>query len=631
MAGALLLASSMTSLAALVPAGQASAQTATAFSQAKFATFGTGSELHLGLLNVPAAKVQVAGLEQAFSGQAVASPQMGGLTKPICATTGAVVQPNTVPSSTNAFARAAAAELGVATNPTCTTDTNQVKVPTLADAMSPPLRPLVSKSAANIPASPVINADVLEASNSAIYDPNVCPIGQPMAYGEAKAAGIDLLKGQALTVSTAGSANTGIAQSQTYSYLVANPDGTFGVASQTTEVIAPITISLTNMASIEVAIGAAGTNAPVTLIAHSDGQGHSSVTLSNDDPTISVTLNAAGQKVPLVPPQIGSLKKLLGQGGLKIDLSNLTTLLSSTSPSVVAPVLQLLSTLGAKTITDLVSKLLTGLGISGVITIAGPVYPTQGHPLTSTSNQTVSGGWDLIAIDPPIQIGLPGALVIKLAGLNVGHMEAGSYLQQAFTCSIPVNKTANPMTVQAGNQFTWNISIPTDAHSLDAMACKLTHVKAIDKIGVFQGSPKFKVESVSNGGSYDAATQTITWTDLGDYTPGSPPIGLTITVSVPSDSPGGILQDIVNVSSGVGGCTGGATHNAGLVGNLGNTTLTGMFTLNAPTVTTTAALLAHTGGGTNLAWLGGGLLVLAEGVRRVLRRVRRPEATSTTS
>jgi hypothetical protein len=32
-----------------------------------------------------------------------------------------------------------------------------------------------------------------------------------------------------------------------------------------------------------------------------------------------------------------------------------------------------------------------------------------------------------------------------------------------------------------------------------------------------------------------------------------------------------------------------------------------------------------------MAWLGGGLLVLAEGARRVLRRARRPEATGTTT
>jgi hypothetical protein len=621
LAGATLLASSMTGLAALVPAVPAHAATPTTWSDAVFVTYGTGSEVHLKALDV--GSTSVAGLEQAFSGQAVASPKAGGLTQPICATTGAVVQPNTIPSSVNAYARATGAEVGLATSNSCTTDPNQLKLPVFAESKSPPLSSPVSKSLLDVPLSTLAHADALTVNTSAAFDPNVCPIGQPLAYGESHAAAVDLLKGQPISVSTTGSNGTaGVAQSKTYSYLLANPDGTFGIASKTSEIIAPVSVNLVNTqttkVSLDVSVQGTSPNEPVSLLAHSDGK-KSTVTLSNDDPTIAVDLTINGTKRHIATV---SLQQVFGMGGFVLDLSKPTTWLNQ--GGLVGNITDLLNALGLKPVSnqllDVLSQLFTQLGLKGKIAIGAPLYQLPNLPTVHPNGTTAAAaGFDLVQVT--LSVGTLG-----VTDLRIGHMEVGSLLKDAFTCTIPVNKTANPMTVQAGNQFTWNISIPTDAHSLDVQKCDLIAVSAVDHVGVFKGSPKFQIVSVSNGGVYNQSTQTITWANLGNYHPGDPPIALTITVNVPADSPGGILQDIVNVSSGIGKCTGGATNDANLNGNLSNTKLTGSFTLNAPTVVPNAPL-PHTGGGTLLAWLGGGLLILAEGGRRLLRRARRSDTT----
>jgi hypothetical protein len=449
----------------------------------------------------------------------------------------------------------------------------------------------------------------------------VCTLGQPLAYGEGDAAKVGLLTlpGQPPLLSTTGPNGTlGVAQSQTYSYLRANPDGTFGVASVTKEILVPIALNLSTLASVTLTVQGSASGDPITLLATADGEGHAGVQLLNASPTLDLALYLMGKKVLDLPIPITGNQTF-------IPLAN-TGLASTLANPITQPLNNLLSQLNLSKDLAGISKLLTqvGLGTAAAqpapgLTIGGPAYPIPGFQLNGTT--TAAAGYDLATLN----LDIPGLL--NIADLRIGHMEAGAFLEKSFTCSIPVNKTANPMTVQAGNQFTWNISIPTDAHSLDVQACDLTHISAVDKIGIFKGKPKFQVVSVSNGGSYNPSTQTITWSDLGSYTPGNPPIVLTITVNVPGDSPDGILQDVVNVASGVGNCKGGVTNDKNLNGDLSHTQLTGMFTLNAPTVVANAPM-PHTGGGTLLAWLGGGLLLVAEGGRRLLRRARQAPSTS---
>src|SRR5207253_1391741 len=67
-----------------------------------------------------------------------------------------------------------------------------------------------------------------------------------------------------------------------------------------------------------------------------------------------------------------------------------------------------------------------------------------------------------------VQVGLvdPNAPIadVHLADLRIGHMETVAKVPAGgIDCPIPVKKTANPDPVNAGQDFTWTISIPTDA------------------------------------------------------------------------------------------------------------------------------------------------------------------------
>jgi hypothetical protein len=93
-------------------------------------------------------------------------------------------------------------------------------------------------------------------------------------------------------------------------------------------------------------------------------------------------------------------------------------------------------------------------------------------------------------------------------------------------------------------------------------------------------------------------------------------------VSIPANSPNGVLADTANVTAGLGNCTGGATGEATAIGAVDQAIIGGSITLIAPSVTASGNGLATTGSGPTLPWIAAGLLILAEGTRRLLRRAR---------
>jgi hypothetical protein len=101
---------------------------------------------------------------------------------------------------------------------------------------------------------------------------------------------------------------------------------------------------------------------------------------------------------------------------------------------------------------------------------------------------------------------------------------------------------------------------------------------------------------------------------------------VTIQATVPSNSASGVLQDTANVTAGLGNCNGGATGLATAIGAVQNAIVGGTVTLPAPAVIAAGGpALAATGTGPMLAWIAAGLLAVAEGTRRLLRRARRTE------
>jgi hypothetical protein len=594
----------------------ASAATATPFGSANFAGYASGDELHLGAVTL--GTTQLADVEQAFSGATTNSAGLASeFTDPTGPPTGisppAVIQP-AQPSSVKAYGMGSGLEVGVAVPTTEATDLNQLLISGKAQSIAPPISPPVTKQI-TIPAglSSIAAGAALVGRSDALYDPNVCPLGQPLSYGLGSASNVTLLPTAAGiinpgTVMTAGSTPSQTANTTSFTYLNANPDGSFGLASQATETVAPLTVNVSTLLKLQITLsgsqdGTAPAN-PVTLKAVSTGNGTSSVTLTNDN-FLTITLNGTA----LVPP---------------------TALAGLTAPRVIT---------------------LPGLG---TITINTLTQSTAGN--VATASYTLFG----------LNLNLAGALPI--ANLEVGHMIAGARANSSITCTIPMVKISQPPSVQAGNSFIYTIEVP-DPAKLGLLACDLTNLKVVDTISSIPAgnakptatnTPTFMVTSATPGPPTSAIAQTspsnatVTFSGL-HYTatpPGqtkiNPPVVLSITVAVPKNSPAGTIQDTAVATANTSGCNGGITGITNL-GGVNGTGIGGSTTLKAPTVTLAAVTPAAGGaasrpaggagqpgalprtGGVGGLWqpgLGVGLLALAGGTFALLRRSRRRLAGS---
>ena len=572
-------------------APKALAAAGTPFAQARFASYATGSEVHLGAVSL--GPTTLASVEQAFSG---VSANSGGLPTALNSKTipPALIQP-ALPTK-NASARGSGLEVGLGTTPAVA---NQLQLG-IAESSAPPISPPVTKTVVPLSIPGVLTAGVLKGIAAAVYSPTFCPLGQPIALGEGDAAGVGLLGNPPLLQTVGNTGVTQVAQSISRTDLVANADGTFGLQSTVHEIVAPIILNLASVPGVltvqlQVSVQGAGPDSPITLSAFTDGNGHQVAGVANNADQVVISLVVNGVATPIV--NLG-LNALLGAGGLNL------------SPSTPGLIGTLLTTLA-------------GLGLNVSVKVATP-------PTITTSNNFAAASFDLVSLN----VNLTGVLAlgqgaIGVANLNVGHMETGVALPSgSIACNVPVGKTANPAVVQAGSNFVWTISIPSKATDLGASTCDLTHIKVTDVISVKSGAPTFTVGAISNGGVYNAATKTITWGNLGTYHPGDPPIMVTVNVSVPANSAAGVLQDTATVAAGLGNCTGGATGTATAIGNVSNVVIGGSITLVAPEVQASGAGLATTGTGPLLPWLAVGLLVLAEATRRLLRQAKKPQALS---
>ena len=318
-------------VAATPRAAAATSGGAVPFSQAKFSGYASGSELHLAALDF--LNTQVADVEQAPTGAAVNS---AGLTSAIKdPTTNYVVSPSGLPSGTAAYGTGTGIEVGLGTSTTATTDPNQIKQGAQAQQMAPPNSAPVTASAgstasltaAGVPAG-LISASALQSEASAIYNPNVCPLGEPLSEGAANAANVSLLNLSSLglpatppltltgpLLETSGSNNTtSVAETTSQTFLAANPDGvTYGLTSEEGEIIAPLTANLLGLATLQVAVQGTSPNQPITLAANAPGgSSGASVKLTNDG-VVNVTLTVAGTTTTLASLKLSDIAKILGR------------------------------------------------------------------------------------------------------------------------------------------------------------------------------------------------------------------------------------------------------------------------------------------------------------------------------
>jgi LPXTG-motif cell wall-anchored protein len=580
---------------------------------ARFNGYATGSELHLSGLT--AGTTTLANLDQGFSGASTAS---AGLTKVINSETTSVVQPAQA-AGTKAYGTGAGLEIGLGTDSLPTTDQNQIKVAGRAEQIAPPNGPAVT-SDISIPGDPLIRASVLKGEGAAVYDGQVCPLGQPISYGLGHAADAQVLIVNGTQVINTAGPGTATAQSTSETYLSPNGDGSFGLSTTASDIIAPLTVNVPGALQVVASVqSAGGPSDPVTLTAKTTGESTGAKLAFSSDDILKVDLVTPAGTTNIITIPLSSI----GQGGLHIPLSTsnstlLTQLsgaasgLASTIPAIgpaISGVLtqpqvtSLLTQLGT-TVSQVTQQVATiNLGSIDVDTYPHVIGQAATDPAVPVGGTSAAGALDLLHLNLAVSgtVGTQALPTISLANFFAGHLETAANLTSPIVCSIPVIKSANPTAVTAGNTFVYNIQVP-DPAKLDLIDCNLSNVTVTDTITDAQGTPSFTVTSAKDVATGAPGTiQTIspnkaivTWTGL-SYTvaptgqPPNAPIPLTIAVSVPATSTSGVIEDTVVANATVSGCQGGAATTTDTSATAANgAALTGMFTLQQPSVAAAA-------------------------------------------
>ena len=549
---AVLLTAALTAASAAfaVSAGPAGAQTNQVFS-----AFGTGTVLSTNALTV--GDTTLAGVHAARAANAVNSQGLA----PRADELGQNINPAL--ANKNAYGRGTGLEVGLGVPAAQQATLNQILLSGLAEASAPPPSDLITREI-SLDLSPIAFASLLRGQAQAIYDPNICAIGQPISYGLGYASNLQLL-GEPGTAALATNANGNNAvQSRSYSYFIPNGDGTFGLVSEVRQIAAPVSILNTALGPtllVEVA-GEFGLRATAT------GKPGGAKIEYLGNPII--TIRTAGG-VPVLGPI--SLSDLLGQDGLTIDLPGIATISLGQPPRAIGG-------------------------------------PPGSAPVVDPNGTTASAAVDVVSRIRLLEL-------LGVLDLSIGHMEVGATVPAGgVRCNIPVSKTATPNPAAAGETITWTIRIPSDpALFARFFACDLFGIRVTDTHGVQSGNPRIQLLSASNGGVVRG--NTVTWENLGNYTRGSPPIQVTVTGRVVGGS--GVVKDTADVTATLGNCTGGAAGQA-IVGQaqFQGAAISGSTTLIGPDIG--RGQLPATGGDSRYLVLGGVLLLGAFELRRRVRR-----------
>ncbi|HET7719469.1 MAG TPA: hypothetical protein VFK43_05835, partial [Acidimicrobiales bacterium] len=387
---------------------------------------------------------------------------------------------------------------------------------------------------------PILWANLLRGKAQTVSDPSTCTVGKPVALGQAEVARVDLLNtggtgpnGEFLAplVSTSLPDDRNVAQTRTFSYLIANGDGTFGVVSETHQQVAPINLM----------------NGAITIELLGEWVLRTTATGKPGGAKVEYAPVGAGPQTPVLrlklfnnPPTTLNLQNLLGPNGLDLSIPGLITLRVGTPPRPIG-------------------------------NTASPQPPAP----VAANGTSASAAVDVVQLKVLDVPGLTGL------DLRVGHMESSVTAPAGgVRCEFPVSKSASPDPVTAGGTITQTIRIPSDAGAFAALFdCDLVGITAEDVISVKSGSPLFQITSASNGGAISADKKSVKWSNLGTYRPGDPPKVLTLQVAIPANSPAGVLQDTVTVSASLGNCKGGGGGST-LVGtaNLSGSVMSGSST-----------------------------------------------------
>ena len=548
-------------------AGPASATPSTAvpFSQANFNGYATGDELHLGVTALNALSGVTGSLNSLDQGLSSASTSTAGLTSDLTSELGTVIQP-AQGSAVKAFDLGAGlkVDLGTVTNTAGTLLSSlQKAVPLPVTAIAPPNVPAATDEVGPVDVPPLLHADTLLGEAQAAWPGTSCPTGN-LSYGLGGLEAASLLTGlptltstgvnTAPLIRTTGTDNQqGVSQSKSLTTLVPNGDGSYGIQTQASDTIAPISVNLLGIATLNVGVHAANGNLdPVTLTATTSGEKSvpASLKMSTDDIlTVLLTPTTPGA-APVINESIPL--STIGPNGLRIPLTitGLTSLLSNIDlPSTLVNTLNTI-------VSALPSQLQTPVQtvISQLQPVIGPVINTvstiQTTVQTVTKQATVQQLLGLIngiltlnlgEIDvatTPHAIGNPNA-----APTEVGGTQAGGALDL-----LHLNLGLTNSSINIGGQ-----TIPANTISGVSQAISIPAIQSVSLPNIpLANAGLVHLEATSTQQQPIACTTAAVSQQTSPTTPAAPP---TTAPKLPfTGGPGGLWQPIAGVAFlGVGG------------------------------------------------------------------------------
>ncbi len=573
--------------------------------QANYSGYSTGTVVHADALTV--GQTRVADTELAYSGASVASKGTGGITFGPGAAAGSIVNeldqvvqpalPNTTLDANlkgdRTYGRGSGLEIGVATTVGVDVNANQLLLAQRALASAPPSTGLITKEVGPIKIDPAAFASLVRGQAQARWNgDSTCVVGEELSSGlgyaadaqllnlGAASAGNDPFPGALVAVDAPTPARS-VSQSRSITKLVPQTDAqgnkigdNFGLMTETRMTIAPITL-----------LGSTPTPITIELLGE-------------------WVLRTVATGLP------GQAQVFYGPGTTNLD----TPVLSIIQTGIVNEILSLQDLLGP-----------TGLGpieIPGLLNIAIGEDPrgigdtsAASAPTKAADGTVASAAVDVVRVQLLDGVGaVAGALVPGLSALDlrVGHMESRAQVPAGgIKCNLPVSKTADKQTVNAGETFTYNITVTNPFAD-----CDLTNVRVFDNIS---GGPGVKWSVTgTNPAASATSTNQVTFNDIGPIAPKQSK-SVTITIAVAANSAAGQFTDNATAT---GNCATGSAQGGARI----TVPISGETTVTVPSVTggrelpaTGIAQLPRTGStGPALALAGLALL----GTAVVLRRLR---------
>lgn len=567
--------------------------------QADYKGYSTGTVVHADALTLGTTRVVDA--EVAYSGATVASKGTGGVTQGPGAAAGSIVNemaqvvqpplPNTTldPSlqGNRSFGRGSGLELGVGTTISTDVNANQLLLAQRALASAPPSTNLITKEVGPIKIDPVAYASLVRGQAQARWkDDTTCVVGEDLSTGLGYAADAQLVNSgtstgndpfaNPLVAANAPPDGRAVSQTKSITKLVPQTDAqgnkigdNFGLMTETRMTIAPITL-LKNTAT-PITIELLGEWVLRSVATGIPGQAYVTYgpgTVSPETPVLRILQG-------LVPSTVLNLQQLLGSTGLAVELPGLLSLVVGEDPRAIG-----------------------GNAASA--------------PTTGGDGTTASGAVDVVRVQLlPAAVGAASLLGLSALDVRVGHMESRAQVPPGgIKCSIPVSKTADKQTVNAGDSFTYTITVTNPFAD-----CDLVGVRVEDNITVAKGV-KHTVTGTNPTASSVSNTKVV-WNDIGPIGPKQSK-SVTISVAVAKNSAAGLFTDNAKAT---GSCATGSAQGGARI----TVPITGETTVTVPRVgggrelpATGVEQLPRTGSnGPAMALAGLALLGAAFGLRRL--------------